>query len=349
MADNNTVNWEDARLVQLFVGAISSDGFFKNDQLAIIDEKLSEVLCLFFLKPFKLQNFYTFSHELDVAYNGAFASCRNVFESGDEESLLAEAQNLLKLLYSVSENENIKEGEIYVASFDSIALQDGEVNALGIFKSEDRDPFIRIYQDENALGISSDEGISLHNVNKGALILNDPEQKTYSVLVFDKSNKISPARFWIDQFLNLAPIEDEFYQTKNFMHLCKDFVLKDRGGELDRADQVDLLNRSVDYFKDREQFKQEEFEEEVLQEPETRQAFIDYQETYKEENQLENLQPEFEISKPAYKAAKRHIRSVIKLDKNFHVYVHGKRELIERGFDDTRGQNYYKLFFDAES
>lgn len=348
MANDNGVNWEHARLAQLYVGAISGDGFFKNDQLANVDEKLSEVLCMFFLKPFKLQNFYTFSHELDVEYNGAFASCRNVFEAADEGTLLEEAQNLLKLLYSVSENENIKEGEFYVASFDSIALKEGDVNALGIFKSEDRDPFIRIYQEESSLGVSSDEGISLHNINKGALILNDPEQKTYSVLIFDKSNKITPARFWIDQFLNLAPIEDEFYQTKNFMHLCKDFVLKDRN-ELDRADQVDLLNRSVDYFKDREQFNQEEFEEEVLQEPETKQAFLDFQETYKEENQLENLQPEFEISKPAYKAAKRHIRSVIKLDKNFHVYVHGKRELIERGFDDTRGQNYYKLFFDSES
>ena len=344
----HAVNWEDARLAQLYVGAISSDGFFKNDQLATIDEKLSEVLCLFFLKPFKLQNFYTFSHELDVAYNGAYASCRNIFEAGDENTLLEESQQLLKLLYAVSENENIKEGEVYVASFESISLQAGKVNALGIFKSEDRDPFLRIYQEGNSLGVASDEGISLHNIKKGALILNDPDQKTYSVLVFDKSNKITPAKFWINQFLNLAPIEDEFYQTRNFMHLCKDFVLKDRN-DLDRADQVDLLNRSVNYFKDREHFNQDEFETEVLQEPETRQAFMDFQETYKEENQLKNLQPEFEISKPAYKAAKRYIRSVIKLDKNFHVYVHGKRDLIERGFDDTRGQHYYKLFFDAES
>lgn len=348
MADLNGVNWKRARLAQLFVGAISSDGFFKNDQLATIDEQLSDILCLFFLKPFKLQNFYTFSHELDVEYNGAFASCRNIFKAENEGSLLEEAQNLLKLLYSVSENENIKEGEFYVASFESIALKEGDVNALGIFKSEERDPFIRIFQEENSLGVSTDEGISLHNINKGALILNDPEQKTYSVLVFDRSNRISPARFWIDQFLNLAIIEDEFYQTKNFMHLCKDFALKDRR-ELDRADQVDLLNRSVDYFKDRDQFNQNEFEEEVLQEPETKQAFIEFQETYKEENKLENLQPEFEISRPAYKAAKRHIRSVIKLDKNFHVYVHGRRELIERGFDNVRGQNYYKLFFDSES
>lgn len=346
MADQDSINWEEVVLEQMYVGAISSEGFFKNDRLADLNDQLNDILCMFFLKPFKPHNFFTFSHELDVEYNGAFASCRKIFESA--ESMLEESQNFLKLLYSVSENENIKEGEFYVAKFAGVSLKEEQVQAIGIFKSEDRDPFIRIYQEEDALGVSNDEGISLHNVNKGALIFDDPDHATYSVLVFDRSNKISPARFWIDHFLNLSPIEDEFYRTKNFMHLCKDFVLKDRQ-ELDRADQVDLLNRSVDYFKDREQFNQQEFEEEVLLEPETRQAFIEFQENYAEENQVDILQPDFEISKPAFKAAKRYIRSVIKLDKNFHVYVHGKRELIERGYDDSRGQHFYKLFFDSES
>lgn len=346
MADQDTINWEAVHLSQLYVGAISADGFFKNDRLADLNEQLNDILCMFFLKPFKPHNFFTFSHELDVEYNGAFASCRKIFE--DQQTMLEEAQNFLKLLYAVSENENIKEGEFYVAHFQEITLKEEVTQAIGIFKSEERDPFIRIYQEDDSLGVSSDEGISLNNINKGALIFDDPERKTCSVLVFDRSNKVTPAKFWIDHFLNLAPVEDEFYHTKNFMHLCKDFVLKDQQA-LDRADQVDLLNRSVDYFKDREQFNQQEFEEEVLQEPETRQAFIEYQENYAEENQVDILQPEFEISKPAFKAAKRYIRSVIKLDKNFHVYVHGKRELIERGFDETRGQHYYKLFFDSES
>ena len=41
-------------------------------------------------------------------------------------------------------------------------------------------------------------------------------------------------------------------------------------------------------------------------------------------------------------------KSVIKLDKNFHLYVHGRRDLIERGFDDDKGKKYYKVFFDNE-
>jgi hypothetical protein len=43
------------------------------------------------------------------------------------------------------------------------------------------------------------------------------------------------------------------------------------------------------------------------------------------------------------------MRSVIKLDKNFHVYVHGNKDFIERGFDEEKGKYYYKLYFSEES
>ena len=40
-------------------------------------------------------------------------------------------------------------------------------------------------------------------------------------------------------------------------------------------------------------------------------------------------------------------KSIIKLDKNFHIYVHGDRSKIEHGEDD-KGR-FYKLYFNAEN
>jgi hypothetical protein len=40
---------------------------------------------------------------------------------------------------------------------------------------------------------------------------------------------------------------------------------------------------------------------------------------------------------------------VIKLDKNFHIYVHGNRELIEKGYDEVLQKHYYKIYFDQEA
>ena len=40
------------------------------------------------------------------------------------------------------------------------------------------------------------------------------------------------------------------------------------------------------------------------------------------------------------KKSKRFLRSVIKLDKNFHIYVHSRPDNIERGYDENKGKGY---------
>ena len=42
----------------------------------------------------------------------------------------------------------------------------------------------------------------------------------------------------------------------------------------------------------------------------------------------------------------RAFKSVIKLDKNFHIYIHGDRDLIEQG-EDERGK-FYKVYYNKE-
>ena len=118
--------------------------------------------------------------------------------------------------------------------------------------------------------------------------------------------------------------------------------------EFDRSEQVDFVNRSVKYFSENELFDNREFEQEVLKQPEIIESFESFKEEYSERNDIPPIEEEFEISKPAIKNTKRFIKSVIKLDKNFHVYVHGSRERIERGFDDEKGTHYYKLYFEEE-
>jgi hypothetical protein len=146
----------------------------------------------------------------------------------------------------------------------------------------------------------------------------------------------------------IRPLKNEFYQTKNTMNLCKDFALKGLH-EMAKVDQVDLLNKTLDYFSEKQSFDQSEFEEKVLASTEIKAAFNSYKDSFEGKHQIEAMSEQFEISKPAFKAAKKYIKSVIKLDRNFHVYVHGQRQEIERGYDEVRGKNYYKLYFDQES
>jgi hypothetical protein len=103
----------------------------------------------------------------------------------------------------------------------------------------------------------------------------------------------------------------------------------------------------VDFFKTHDIFDKEEFEQEVLQQENIIQSFSRFDERYKLENRIE-IEDHFEISSQALKKQEKVFKSVIKLDKNFHIYIHGDRDLIEHGIEKD-GRKFYKIYYNDES
>jgi hypothetical protein len=56
----------------------------------------------------------------------------------------------------------------------------------------------------------------------------------------------------------------------------------------------------------------------------------------------------FDIDLAAVKKQGKVFKSILKLDKNFHIYIHGRQDLIERGFDEAKGKHFYKVYFEQE-
>ena len=77
------------------------------------------------------------------------------------------------------------------------------------------------------------------------------------------------------------------------------------------------------------------------------QRFQKFGQDFQRENDVEIMQ-NFEITSQAVKRQARIFKSVIKLDKNFHIYIHGDRNRIEQGVDD-RGRKFYRIFYDEET
>ena len=130
------------------------------------------------------------------------------------------------------------------------------------------------------------------------------------------------------------------------MSLCKDFA-EEAFPEADKVDKIDLVNNAVEFFSKKESFSIEEFNNEVMQDESMIEKFDTYKNSFQETHDMPTYD-EFEISKQAVKQGKRGIKSVIKLDKNFHVYVHGNRQNIVRGFDEQLAMNTYTLYFKEE-
>jgi hypothetical protein len=76
-------------------------------------------------------------------------------------------------------------------------------------------------------------------------------------------------------FCNSKIRNDSFNQTSNTLGVYKNFVTQklDDEFEMSKADKIDLLNRSMKYFKEKETFDLDEFSEEVISNPEAIASF----------------------------------------------------------------------------
>ncbi|MCX6351092.1 MAG: nucleoid-associated protein [Bacteroidetes bacterium] len=306
------------------------------------DEKLKELLTQFFLTPFTNPEYFSFtSGNDDFTENPVFNIASDFFD--DVESFHGNTIQVAKHLYNTSTHPQIKAGDLFVAYFNNVSI-DGELtDAIGIFKSETRHAFLKL----NDFILGADEGINPEKLDKGCLIFNMERDSGFKVCIVDKSNK-TEAAFWRDAFLNLTPCHDDFHYTKEFMNITKKFVTDQftEDFEATKTEQIDLLNRSVAYFKDHTTFDKDDFEQEVFRDSEVIESFRNFDNSYREDNAI-TLNDNFDISPTAVKKQQKIFKSILKLDKNFHIYIHGDKDKIEQG-TDTDGRKFYKIYYDKE-
>lgn len=342
------ISFAEAQVEQLIIHSIKGVGDHKvinlSEKPVELEEGLTTVLKRYFLDKFRSQGQkHKFSHEFDLMMNELCAFSNMLFNG--ERSFVEVSQAIANFLYSKSGSANIKDGEVYIAKFKGVVLEDESLEAIGIFKSENKDVFLKVFEENAGFGIEKQEGINIKKLDKGAIILNSNQDDGYRLLVVDQTNKQDQAKYWIEEFLKVEPLRDNFYQTDQILEVFKE-INKKNHEEFDGQEKVDLVSSSVEYIERHETFEKNDFYNEVLNDDKRQRLF---EKIYEE--QTGTLPPDtssFNISKQAVKKSKRFIRSVIKLDKSFHVYVHTNRDRIEKGFDETKKLNYYKLYFQDE-
>lgn len=319
--------------------------------LELKDDVISGLLKQYFLSPFsKAVEVYHLMHSSgDLSLNEVHNFVSQIFE--DNEKFHSMSEQIAKHLYNSSNHPNIKPGELYVAYFNDVQIEGNLLDAIGIFKSENKETYLKVYPDAGGFAVDYEENaININKLDKGVLIFNIEKENGYKVVVIDTANRGQDAAvYWKDDFLQLKVRNDSYNQTSNVLGIYKNFVTEKIDDEFDmtKADKIDLLNRSMKYFKEKETFDLDEFADEVISNPQAIQSFKTFKSQYEDEFET-RIGDTFEISDNAVKKQSRIYKSVLKLDKNFHIYIHGDNKLIEKGFDDDRAMNYYKVYFNQE-
>lgn len=346
------INFENTEIVNMVIHHIGNK--FEGGEITLSngcflpeDTDVLNLLKTHFLSAFKKDAYYHFlPYAEEYMNNSVYASASTIFD--DDGAFYSQSVEIATHLYEQSNNPNIKPGEVYIVHFRNCNIEEGVCDAVGVFKSETKDTFLKIILDRDTYQLVGESGINIKKLDKACLIFNVNRPGGYKVCAIDKTNN-KEALYWMDGFLGLAPTEDSYFQTSNYLNLCKDFVrdIYNQDNDVPRADQIDMLNRSINFFKDVDVFSEDRFKEEVVQEPEVINAFENFKAQYETDNNIE-LPQQFPVSNYAVQDEKKYFRHVLKLDKNFHVYIHGERKYIRKGYDPERDMNYYMLYFRNE-
>jgi hypothetical protein len=336
-----------AHAITHFIGnKLKDEDLRLSTEESVFDEPTRAIIWKYVVSAFKAPEFYRFTHTAELDLNNVYTIARDIFSN--QQVFVKRSQDLAKLLETHSQHPQVKSGELFIMYFKRLSFGGVSGDAIGIFKSEKKEPFLFTEEQDAIIDIHSFQGISPSKVDKACVIFNVDEEDGYQVLSVDNLNKGEETKFWFEDFLNIKQRSTEYTKTSNIINITKDFILNDLNSDelMEKSEKIDLLNKSKDFFSENESFDQEEFAVQVFEDKGVADRFKAY--TAEKDRDGFNYEEGFEISQDAFKKKQRVFKSVLKLDKNFSVYIHGNRDMIEKGTDDT-GRKYYKLYFDEEA
>ena len=295
----------------------------------------------FFIKPFTHEKTeYSFVHSVDLKYNVTYNTVLDIYNGGD---FVKNSISLFKHLDSVSTSPTIKDGDIFIVKIEDVLVDETYCDAVGIFKIETKNEFIETNFDmQGNMNISVKAGYIPQKIDRACMIIFTESMPVG--LVIDKSKD---PNFWKQDFLGLATRVTPYTQSKNLMGLMENFV-RDRlskSTKVTKSEQIELINKCVDFVSTSKHLEMNELQRELFKDCEVLDMFQEYRKMYEEQENLK-IENMLTIDNKAVTVSRK-IRK-IKLDDTVELYLMKTGQFIERGFDETRGQYYYKIYFSKE-
>ena len=216
-----------------------------------VDSELEEVLKQSIFAPFRSSELFAFDVSVE---NPVYDMVINIFKNPN--SLLSESKKIAKYLFENAENPKMNGGNVFFVFFKNFILDDTICDGIGIFKTETTDTYIKLNTKDNRTTLEKDSGINIKKLTKGAIIFNTDVENGYFVSIVDKRPKSEDVSYWAESFLDVIPRQDSYYQTKNTMIMVEHFISNGLPDlfKVNRAEQVELLNRSLGHFRENNEF-----------------------------------------------------------------------------------------------
>jgi len=327
-----------------------NEAVFLSERPYMLNDEISALLKEYFFKPFreKEENYFKLWNEVDVEFNEVYKAAATVFQSPEQIHTIS--KQIASHLFEQSNHPHIKSGEVYVAHFSNILVDNQRVDALGIFKSELKHDFLEFEEQSKNLEILIRQGININKLDKGCLIFDLEKENGYKVLSVD-SNRYD-TKYWLENFLGVEPLTDENFYTKNYLKFCQGFAKDVVLPAEDKQQEVLFMNRAVNHFAKNDAFEETSFLNEVIENPELIPEFKHYKVEKGPKYSIEDVS-NFDIANKAVSDVRKKIKNVISLDTNIQIKMdfinpESAEKFVEKGWDEERQMYYYLVYFNKE-
>lgn len=342
------INLENASISKFIVHRVGNSyvgdkSVYSEEEIILSENELNELKSIFtkhFKTPLKAAKFY---HSIDLNQNVIYKIVEDIFDSN--KNYLKNTKNIVKYLFEQTTHYSIKSGEVFILNFQDVMLDNIISNAVGIFKVENPTDFLKSDYTDNSINIYFDKGIVGKNIEKGCLIFNTDYNDGYVVYSYEKN---ADTNYWSKNFLSIKSKEDNFNTTNSLLESYREFIINDLHNlEITKKDKIEIINKSIEFVMDnKSQLNVTDFITANIPDKHVQKLYENYLSNYSEANDIK-ITNSFEISTDAVKYQKKKFKSIIKLDRNFHIYIHGDENLIENGVD-RNGKKFYKIYYDNE-
>ena len=308
-----------------------------------LDDKTGMILGQYILGQIVSDGYYEFWHESDLSLNEIYTYVKNCFEN--DSSFIDASKNIARHLYSCSIHPRIKSGELCIVYFKNVIVDTITCNAIGLFKSENKDTFLKMIKEGSHTEIITETGININKIDKAAVVFNTKTDSGYWVAVIDKTNKASEAKYWTDDFLKVRLCRNSYNQTERLIAMTRTFVSQ-LPGDMSKSEKAVIVNRSMTAV-DAQSVSINEYAMATFKNVDLAESFQKYLEK-KSTDEGMCFDEEITISQQAVKKKTTTSITTVKLDQNFDIRIHGGEQMIEQGYDENRGLKYYKFYYREE-
>lgn len=348
------MNFSSSKIKHLVIHEIGNklrdEEIFLSETLQNLDEELENTLLTYFLKSFLVEkDLFKFNHNSNINLNEVYTYSSNIFNSSDTNMFIKTSQDIAKHLYEYTLHPKITKGELIIVEISNVIINDNNIDLIGIFKSDNKETFLKLLRENKNIEIKNDLGINISKLDKGCLILNTNKDTGYTVLNID--NHSQSTDYWTNKFLNLKIIDNNSHKTREIFKLCKVFSNEILSEKYDKEIEFNFNNNFINYFEDNDHYDIHSFKENIFPNEKIEKDFFEFRESNQNFFDI-NLDDKFELIQKDIHKEKNKIKNIIKLDTKLELKVLLDKEdgtkNLEKGFDEEKGMFFYKIYFNEE-